>query len=91
MAIFVCVCEEDCPRGNICANLPLFCMLDITTAWLDEQCVGLRAPGIRTHEPQATEAECANLTTTLWGWSQGVAIFKEESLRFRDTYSNICK
>uniref|UniRef100_A0A8C4MNW3 Monoamine oxidase B n=1 Tax=Equus asinus asinus TaxID=83772 RepID=A0A8C4MNW3_EQUAS len=27
--------------SNVCANLPLFCMWDATTAWLDKQCVGL--------------------------------------------------
>ena len=32
--------EEDCPWANISANLPLFCMWDAATAWLDEWCVG---------------------------------------------------
>ena len=27
--------------ANICANLPLFCIWDAATVWLDEQCVGL--------------------------------------------------
>ena len=32
--------EEDWPWANIFANIPLFCMWDAATAWLDEQCVG---------------------------------------------------
>ena len=32
---FFC-CEEDWPWANICANIPLFCMWDVATAW----CVG---------------------------------------------------
>ena len=35
--------EEDCPWANICANLPLFCMWDTATAWLDERYV---SPGL---------------------------------------------
>ena len=30
-------CEEDWPRANTCANLPLFCMWDAATAWLMSQ------------------------------------------------------
>ena len=37
-------------------SLYFFCMWDIATAWLDEQCYR-SAPGIRTCEPQATEAD----------------------------------
>ena len=33
--------EEDWPWANVYASLPLFCMWDTTTAWLDEWCVGL--------------------------------------------------
>ena len=33
--------EEDCPWTDICAHLPLCCMWDTGTAWLDEWCVGL--------------------------------------------------
>ena len=33
--------EEDCCWADICASLSLFCMLDDTTAWLDERYVGL--------------------------------------------------
>ena len=32
--------EEDWPRTNIYARLPLFCTWDATTAWLDKLCVG---------------------------------------------------
>ena len=32
--------EEGWPWANICANLPLFCMWDTTTAWLDKQYIG---------------------------------------------------
>ena len=39
--VLFCFGEEDCPWANICANFPLFCMWGTTTAWLDEQCVGL--------------------------------------------------
>ena len=31
--------EEDWPRANICASLPLSCVWDAATSWLDEQCV----------------------------------------------------
>ena len=31
--------EEDWPWANICAHLPLFCMWDAATAWLDELCL----------------------------------------------------
>ena len=54
--------EEDCYWANICANFPLFCMWDATTAWLEEQCVG-SAPGIQNHKLQAAETEHMNLTT----------------------------
>ena len=33
--------KEDWPRANIFANLPLFCMWDTNTAWLDKWCIGL--------------------------------------------------
>src|SRR3712207_7017233 len=42
LPIFFLLEEEFCCCVNICANLPLFCIWDTTTAWLDEQCVGLR-------------------------------------------------
>ena len=37
---FIIFGEEDWSWANICANLPLFCLWDATTAWLDEQYVG---------------------------------------------------
>ena len=43
-------CEEDCPWANICVNLPLFCMWDAASAWLDEWCVGLH-PGLEPVNP----------------------------------------
>ena len=52
--------EEDCPWANIYANLPLFCMWNATTAWLDEHCVGPRlgselvSPGPRGGAPELT-------------------------------------
>ena len=45
--------EEDWSQANICANLPLFCMWDTTSAWLDEQYVGPRQG--RAHEPWAAK------------------------------------
>ena len=39
---FLYMCEEYCPWANICTNLPLSCMWDTTTAWLDGWCVGPR-------------------------------------------------
>ena len=36
--------EENWPWANICAHLPLFCMWNAATAWLDEWCVDL-CPG----------------------------------------------
>ena len=42
--------EEDQPWGNICANLPPFCMWDATKSWLDEQCRS--APWIQTCKPR---------------------------------------
>ena len=42
--------EEDCCWANICASLPLLCMWDATSVWLDEQCVGLR-PGSEPANP----------------------------------------
>ena len=58
---------EDCSWANICANLPLFCMWDAATAWLDEQ--GDRfAPRIWTCKPQTAKVEHANLTTMPPGW-----------------------
>ena len=54
--------EEDCCWANICGSLPLFCMWDASSAWLDEWCVG-STPGIWTCEPWAAEAQPVNLTT----------------------------
>ena len=45
------------PELTSVANLPLFCMWDATTAWLDEQCVGVCLG------TESTEAEHVNLTT----------------------------
>ena len=42
--------EEDCSWANICANLPIFCMWDTGTAWLDEWCVSL-CPGSKPANP----------------------------------------
>ena len=47
--------EEEWPWANVCAHLPLFCMLVTATAWLDEWCRSV--PRIWTCEPWATEAE----------------------------------
>ena len=56
--VFFCCCcyflffgEEDWPQANTCANLPLLCMWDATTAWLDEWCVGLH-PGSEPANPR---------------------------------------
>ena len=38
------------PWANICASLPLSCMWDAITAWLDEQCAGL-PPGSKPLNP----------------------------------------
>ena len=46
-------------------NLPLFCMWDAATAWLDEQCVGL--PQTWASGPRAAEVERMNLTATPHG------------------------
>ena len=61
------LCEGDCPWGNICAHLPLFCMWDASTARPDEQ-VCMSTPRIWTCKPRATEVEHANLTTMPLGW-----------------------
>ena len=60
----LCFGEEDWPWANICANLSLFCMCDATTAWLEEQCIGLY-PG-----PNPMNPGCVNLTTTPPGQPQ---------------------
>ena len=62
LSIFLFSLEEGCCWANICASLPLFCMWDAATAWLDEVCRS--TPGIWTCECGAIEAECVNLTTT---------------------------
>ena len=49
------------PWADICANLPLFCMWDADTAWLDEWCRS--AAAIQTHKSQVAIAECVDLTT----------------------------
>ena len=66
MMMMIIFGEEDCPRANICANLPLFCMWDSATAWLDEQCVSMTK--IQIYEPQAAKVEHANLSTTPLDW-----------------------
>ena len=40
MPIFLFLPGKDCHWVNICANLPLFCIWDTSTAWLDEWSVG---------------------------------------------------
>ena len=69
----MCVCEEDCPGANICANLPLFCMWDAATAWLDEWCIGPHL-GSEPASPRAAEAEHVNLIITLPDQPQDVFI-----------------
>ena len=44
----------------MCASLPLFCMWDASTAWLDEWYRSML--GIQTHKPLAAEAERAELS-----------------------------
>ena len=41
LPIFLFLPKEDCPWANMCANLPLRCIWATTTAWPDEQYVGL--------------------------------------------------
>ena len=48
--IFLFFLEKDCCWANICASLPLFCMWDAATEWLDEWCVGL-CPGSELGNP----------------------------------------
>ena len=56
---FVCLFgsfdEEYWPRANICVSLPLSCMWDAATAWLDKPCIGL-PPG----------SECMNRGALKW-------------------------
>ena len=54
--------EEECLWANICANFPLLCMWDASTAWLMSG-VGLHPsrPGIWTFEPWAAEVQHAEL------------------------------
>ena len=61
--------EEDWPWASICDNLPLVCMWDASTAWLNEWCVGLH-PGSKPVEPPAAELEHTNLTTVPLGQPQ---------------------
>ena len=45
-----------------------------TTAWFLPS-GAVSAPGIRTSEPLASEAECAHLITVPPGWPQGVMLY----------------
>ena len=58
--------EEDCPWANICANLPLFCMWDAATAWLDEQYVDPH-PGCELVNPKLPK-QSTNSTTLPLAW-----------------------
>ena len=67
------VCEEDWPRANIFASLPLFCVeYHHSMAWW---AVYRSTPGSRTCKPWATKAERANLTNTSPGLPQKRALF----------------
>ena len=68
--------EEDWPWANICANLPLFCTWDTSTAWLDEQrSVHAQDPNLQT---PAAKVEHKNLTTTPPGQPQKCYNLKKE-------------
>ena len=59
---FLCVSEEDRPWANVCANLPLFCLWDAATAWLDERCICWR-PTPRTPGPTSEARELKRYAT----------------------------
>ena len=65
--VVLIIFEEDWPCANIRVRLPLLYTWDAChrRAW---QTVCRSVPGIRAGEPQAAEAECANLTSVPLGW-----------------------
>ena len=50
LLLLLLLVREIAPELTSVANLPLFCMWDNSTAWLDEQCVGL-FPGSESMDP----------------------------------------
>ena len=72
MPIFLFLLEEDCPWANIYANLPLFCMWDAATPWLDESYVALQ----QGPELWGAEGESTNLTAMPLGQPNKVIFFK---------------
>ena len=69
--------EEDWPWANICANLPLFCMWDTATAWLDDD-------GSKSVNPRPP-TEHANLTTMPQGWPRQSVTFMAETPQWADS------
>ena len=50
IVLFCFLVRKIVPELTSVANLPLFCMWDATTAWLDEWCVGVH-PGSEPMNP----------------------------------------
>ena len=65
LPIFLFLLDEDSPRADICANLPLFYIWVTTTAWLPTSGV---SPCLGT-EPGLLKQSAWNLTTKPWGYS----------------------
>ena len=83
--------EEDWPWANICAHLPLtLCVGRLPQHGLTSK--ARSTPGIRTSEPQAAEAELANLTAAPPGRPLRQTFIGEapqwmnESLRFQNKF-----
>ena len=67
LAFFLCMCEEDCPWANVCANCPLLLYVEChhSMAW---QAVCRSVPSIQTRQTWATKVEPVTLTTVPLGW-----------------------
>ena len=77
--------QEDCPWANIYASLPLFCIGNATTAWLDEWCVGL-CPGSGPVNPGLPEQSTQTQPPCHWA-SPYCTHFIDEELRLREDNS----
>ena len=67
--------EEDWPRANIRARLPLLYMWDACHS-MACQVVRRSTPRIRSGKPLAAKAKCVNLTPGLPGWPHIRILYK---------------